>query len=58
MLLVLALGVVLGGMAGVVLAFVVEAMRRPAPGDPARQDFQRTWEGLVRSLPFGRRRPA
>jgi uncharacterized protein involved in exopolysaccharide biosynthesis len=58
MLLVLALGLVLGGMAGVVLAFVVEAMRRPVPGDPARQDFQRTWEGLVRSLPFGRRRPA
>lgn len=58
MLLVLALGVVLGGMAGVVLAFVVEAMKRPAPGDPARQDFQQTWEGLVRSLPFGRRRPA
>jgi uncharacterized protein involved in exopolysaccharide biosynthesis len=58
MLLVLALGVVLGGMAGVVLAFVVEAMKRPAPGDPARQDFQQTWDGLVRSLPFGRRRPA
>lgn len=58
LLLVLALGVVLGGMTGVVLAFVVEAVKRPAPGDPAREDFQQTWEGLVRSLPFGRRSPA
>lgn len=58
LLLVIALGVVLGGMAGVVLAFVVEAMKRPAPGDPAREDFRQTWEGLVRSLPFGRRSPA
>ena len=58
MLLVIALGIVLGGMLGVILAFVVEAMKRPAPGDPARADFQQTWEGLVRSLPFGRRRPA
>ena len=58
LLLVIALGIVLGGMAGVVLAFVVEAVKRPAPGDPAREDFQRTWEGLVRSFPFGRRSPA
>ena len=58
LLLVVALGLVLGGMAGVVLAFVVEAVKRPAPGDPAREDFQQTWEGLVRSLPFGRRSPA
>jgi uncharacterized protein involved in exopolysaccharide biosynthesis len=57
-LLVVALGTVLGGMAGVVLAFIVEAMKRPAPGDPAREDFQQTWQGLVRSLPFGRRSPA
>ena len=56
LLLVIALGLVLGGMAGVVLAFVVEAVKRPAPGDPAREDFQQTWEGLVRSLPFGGRR--
>ncbi len=58
LMLVVALGVVLGGLAGVVLAFIVEAMKRPAPGDPAREDFQKTWEGLVRSLPFGRRRTA
>lgn len=57
-LLTIALGLVLGGMAGVILAFVVEAMKKPAPGDPAREDFQKTWEGLVRSLPFGRRRTA
>jgi uncharacterized protein involved in exopolysaccharide biosynthesis len=50
-----ALGIVLGGMAGVVLAFVVEALRRPAPGDPGREDFQATWQGFVRSLPFARR---
>ena len=56
LMLIVALGVVLGGMAGVVLAFVVEAVKRPAPGDPAREDFHRTWEGLVRSLPFTRRR--
>jgi len=56
--LVVALGFVLGGLAGVVLAFIVEAIKRPAPGDPAREDFQKTWEGLVRSLPFGGRRTA
>jgi uncharacterized protein involved in exopolysaccharide biosynthesis len=58
LLLVVALGVVLGGLAGIVLAFIVEAMKRPAPGDPAREDFQKTWEGLVRSLPFLGRRTA
>jgi len=58
LLLVIALGIALGGMAGVVLAFVVEAMKRPAPGDPARDDFRQAWESLVRSLPFGRRSPA
>jgi uncharacterized protein involved in exopolysaccharide biosynthesis len=58
LLLMIALGVVLGGMAGVVLAFIVEAMKRPAPGDPAREDFQRTWDALVRSLPFVGRRSA
>ncbi len=47
-----ALGIVLGGMMGIVLAFVVEAFRRPGAGDPARQDFQQSWEGLKRSIPF------
>lgn len=50
--LTVALGIVLGGLAGVVLAFGVEAVKRPTPGDPAREDFQRTWEGLVRSIPL------
>jgi uncharacterized protein involved in exopolysaccharide biosynthesis len=58
LVLVLALGLVLGGMAGVVLAFVVEAVKRPVVDDPAREDFQQTWDGLVRSLPFVRRSPA
>lgn len=44
------LGIVLGGMIGVVLAFVVEAFARPNRGDPAREDFERAW----RSLPFVR----
>ncbi|MDH3206894.1 MAG: Wzz/FepE/Etk N-terminal domain-containing protein [Gemmatimonadota bacterium] len=52
LLLGIALGLVLGGMAGVVLAFLVEAVRRPAPGDPAREDFQRAWDALVRSIPL------
>jgi uncharacterized protein involved in exopolysaccharide biosynthesis len=47
-----ALGIVLGGMAGILLAFVVEAIRSPVPGDPAREDFMRSWEGLVRSIPL------
>lgn len=47
-----ALGIVLGGMMGIVLAFVVEAFRRPSEGDPAKQDFQETWEGIKRSIPF------
>ncbi len=44
------LGIVLGGMFGVVLAFVVEAFARPSSGDPGREDF----EQAVRSLPFVR----
>jgi uncharacterized protein involved in exopolysaccharide biosynthesis len=56
LLLAIALGLVLGGMGGVVLAFLVEAVRRPAPGDPAREDFQRAWNGLLGSIPFVGRR--
>ena len=52
LLLSVALGIVLGGMMGIVLAFVVEAFRRPSEGDPAKQDFQETWDGLKRSIPF------
>ena len=52
LLLSVALGIVLGGMTGVVLAFVIEAVKRPAPGDLAREDFKRTWEDLVGSIPF------
>lgn len=49
-------GLGLGAMAGLVLAFIVEAVRRPAPGDPAREDFRTTWAGFLRSLPLiGRR---
>jgi uncharacterized protein involved in exopolysaccharide biosynthesis len=47
-----ALGIVLGGMAGIVLAFVVEAVRRPAAGDPGREDFQRSWDAFRGSIPF------
>ena len=58
LVLAVALGMVLGGMGGVVLAFVVEAVRRPAPGDPAREDFQRAWDALIGSIPFVGRRTA
>jgi uncharacterized protein involved in exopolysaccharide biosynthesis len=47
-----ALGLVLGGMLGIVMAFLVEAFRRPNPADPARADFERTWQGFRRSIPF------
>ena len=56
LVLALALGVVLGGMMGVVSAFIVEAVRRPAEGDPARLDFQESWAGLMRSIPLVGRR--
>ena len=46
------LGLVLGGMLGVVMAFLVEAFRRPGDGDPAREDFQASWNAAVRSIPF------
>ncbi len=46
------LGVVLGGVTGVVLAFVVEVFARPDSTDPARADFDRTWRGLAGSIPF------
>jgi uncharacterized protein involved in exopolysaccharide biosynthesis len=47
-----ALGIILGGMLGIVMAFLVELFRRPSVGDPAREDFQETWNGLKRSIPF------
>jgi uncharacterized protein involved in exopolysaccharide biosynthesis len=53
-----AVGLALGGMAGLMLAFVIEAVRRPAPGDPARADLSATWASFVRSLPFVGRRVA
>ncbi len=52
LVLMAAVGIALGGMVGVVLAFIVEALRRPAPGDPARQDFSATWASFVRSIPL------
>ena len=52
LLLGIALGLVLGGMGGVVLAFLVEAVRRPSEGDPAREDFRMAWDALVRSIPL------
>lgn len=52
LVLMAAVGIALGGMAGLVLAFVVEAVRRPAAGDPARQDFSATWASFVRSIPL------
>lgn len=52
----LALGVVLGVVFGMVLAFLVEAFRRPAEGDPAREDFRKTWDSFVGSLPLVGRR--
>lgn len=52
LVLALALGIVLGGMMGIVVAFVREAFSRPVGGDPAREDFQRTWEGFLRSMPL------
>ena len=53
-----ALGILLGGLAGIVLAFLIEAFRRPAAGDGARENFQESWNGLVRSIPFVPRRRA
>ncbi len=56
-----AIGVVLGGLLGVILAFVLEAVRSPATGDPGRRDFQESWDAFVRSIPIvgrGRARAA
>lgn len=50
------IGLILGGMLGIVLAFVVEAFRRPDDGDPGRADFRESWDGFMRSIPLlGRR---
>jgi len=56
LLLILVVGMVVGGMAGVILAFLVDAMKRPVAGDPGREDFKETWEGLIRSIPLVGRR--
>lgn len=47
-----ALGLVLGGILGIVMALLVEGVRRPNPADPAREDFERAWQGFRRSIPF------
>lgn len=53
----LALGILLGGMFGVVGAFVVDALERPPErSDPAREQFRQSWAELISSLPFGRKR--
>ena len=52
LLLTLAIGMVLGGLAGIVLAFLMEAVRRPGEGDPAREDFRESWESMMNSIPF------
>jgi uncharacterized protein involved in exopolysaccharide biosynthesis len=52
----LALGLVLGGMGGTVLAFVVEGFASPGGNDPTREDFQRTLDGFLSS--FGLRKRA
>jgi uncharacterized protein involved in exopolysaccharide biosynthesis len=52
----LALGLVLGAMAGTVLAFVVEAFQRPGRGDPAREDFQQSLDAFLASFGIRRRR--
>jgi uncharacterized protein involved in exopolysaccharide biosynthesis len=50
-----ALGMILGGMLGVILAFGAEVFGRPGgEADPARRDFEEAWKGLKRSLPFQR----
>lgn len=46
------LGLVLGGMLGMVLAFVREAFSRPDDGDPARADFRESWDGFMSSIPL------
>ena len=52
LIIVLAVGLVLGGMSGVVLAIVIDAVQRPAEGDPARRDFQESLDAFLGSLPF------
>lgn len=54
----LALGLVLGAMGGTVLAFVVEAFKRPGSGDPAREDFQQSLDAFLGSFGLGRKRVA
>lgn len=51
-------GVALGGVIGVLLAFLREAFRKPGQGDPAREDFWASWDAFVGSIPFMRRRRA
>lgn len=40
------IGLILGSMLGIVLAFVVDAFRRPSADDPARADFEEAWRSL------------
>lgn len=49
-------GLILGGLLGIVMAFVVEAVRRPDDDDPARADFRESWDGLMQSIPLVGRR--
>ena len=46
------LGAMIGGMIGIMLAFVSEAIRRPRTGDPARAEFEESWDAAVRGVPL------
>ncbi len=51
------LGAMVGGMIGIILAFLSEAFRRPRNADPARADFDESWNAAVSAIPLlgGRR---
>lgn len=40
------IGLILGSMFGIVLAFVIDALKRPGSDDPARADFEEAWRSL------------
>ncbi|MAM02430.1 MAG: hypothetical protein CMH51_02585 [Myxococcales bacterium] len=46
------LGSIIGGMIGIMLAFLSEAIRRPRTGDPARNEFEESWHEAVRGVPL------
>ena len=50
--LLILVGAITGGMIGIILAFLSESIRRTRTSDPARAEFEESWDAAVRGIPL------